>query len=149
MKKTIYMKALPLFILLSMFVQLSGCGTILHPERRGQTSGRIDPAIAILDGVGLLLFLIPGVIAFAVDFTTGAIYLPGGGSYALSDDDGIKVVHVNPAELNENRIKQVVVRETGVSGIRDLNQSNVWTLSETEDVGVKLAEMKMSGYLTP
>ena len=26
--------------------------------------------------LGLLLFFLPGVIAFAVDFTTGAIYLP-------------------------------------------------------------------------
>jgi len=52
------------------------CGTILHPERKGQEAGRIDPAIAILDGVGLLFFFIPGVIAYAVDFSNGTIYLP-------------------------------------------------------------------------
>ena len=56
----------------------SGCGTLIYPERRGQSSGRIDPAVAILDGVGVLLFIVPGLIAFAVDFATGAIYLPGG-----------------------------------------------------------------------
>jgi hypothetical protein len=32
-----------------------------------------------LDGVGLLFFFVPGIIAFAVDFMTGAIYLPADG----------------------------------------------------------------------
>ncbi|HRX75648.1 MAG TPA: hypothetical protein P5341_16175, partial [Hyphomonas sp.] len=31
----------------------------------------------ILDGIGLLLFLIPGLIAFAVGFSNDTIYLPG------------------------------------------------------------------------
>jgi len=57
---------------------LQACGTILYPERKGQIDGRIDVGVALLDGLGLLLFLVPGVIAFAVDFSTGAIYLPGG-----------------------------------------------------------------------
>ena len=62
---------------LALAAPLSGCGTLLYPERRGQRGGRIDPAVAILDGVGCLLFLIPGLIAFAVDFHQGTIYLPG------------------------------------------------------------------------
>ncbi len=65
---------------------LSGCGTLLYPERKGQSGGRIDPAVAILDGVGLLLFLIPGLIAFAVAFSNGTIYLPGGRRAEKSDD---------------------------------------------------------------
>jgi hypothetical protein len=56
----------------------TACGTILYPERRGQTAGRIDAAVVILDAVGLLFFFVPGVVAFAVDFGTGAIYLPKG-----------------------------------------------------------------------
>lgn len=56
---------------------LSGCGTILYPERRGQSAGQLDPAVVILDGIGLLFFFVPGVIAFAVDFNNGTIYLPG------------------------------------------------------------------------
>jgi len=71
----------------SLLAQLAACGTILHPERKGQTSGRIDPAIAVLDGLGLLLFLIPGVIAFAVDFSNGTIYLPGGRHSSLSEEE--------------------------------------------------------------
>lgn len=56
---------------------LTSCGLILYPERRGNSHGRIDPAIAVLDGVGLLFFIIPGLVAFTVDFATGCIYLGG------------------------------------------------------------------------
>ena len=56
---------------------LSGCGTILYPDRAYQEErGDLDPAIIILDGIGLFFFIIPGLVAFAVDFTTGAIYFP-------------------------------------------------------------------------
>ncbi|MFA5678121.1 MAG: polyribonucleotide nucleotidyltransferase [Pseudomonas sp.] len=65
-------------ILLSttLATQLTACGTVFYPERRGQISGEIDPGVAILNGIGLLFYVIPGLIAFAVDFTTGAIYFP-------------------------------------------------------------------------
>lgn len=57
---------------------LPGCGTILYPERKGQPAGDIDWKVVALDGLGLLFFFIPGVIAFAVDFNNGTIYLPPG-----------------------------------------------------------------------
>ena len=57
-------------------VSCLGCGTLLHPERKGQTGGQIDWRIAALDGAGMLLFFVPGVIAFAVDFYHGTIFLP-------------------------------------------------------------------------
>lgn len=65
-------------ILLSttLITQLAACGTVFYPERRGQISGEIDPGVAILNGLGLLLYVIPGLVAFAVDFATGAIYFP-------------------------------------------------------------------------
>ena len=63
-------------------VQLAtvGCGTILYPERKNQSAGRLDWGVVALDAVGLLFFLVPGVIAFAVDFNNGTIYLPPGGT---------------------------------------------------------------------
>ena len=76
-----------ILLLTSMLTTLTGCGTLLHPERKGQTGGRIDPGIVLLDGVGLLFFFIPGVIAFAVDFTYGTLYLPGGRRAALSNNE--------------------------------------------------------------
>jgi hypothetical protein len=61
---------------------LSACGTIMYPERKGQIDGKLDSTVVILNGIGLLLFLVPGVIAFAVDFSNGTIYLPGTGRRA-------------------------------------------------------------------
>lgn len=59
---------------------LSGCGTILHGDRVGQPHSRdIDWKVAALNGLGLAFFFVPGVVAFAVDFYTGAIYLPNPG----------------------------------------------------------------------
>ena len=56
---------------------LISCGTILYPDRKEHKGGgNLDPAVVVLDSIGLLFFIIPGVIAFAVDFTTGAIYYP-------------------------------------------------------------------------
>lgn len=58
---------------------MTGCGTVFYPERQHRShSGQIDWKIAALNGLGLVLFFVPGVIAFAVDFYTGAIYLPSG-----------------------------------------------------------------------
>ncbi len=71
----------------SLLAQLTACGTILHPERKGQKGGQIDPAIAIFDGIGLLFFFLPGIIAFAVDFSNGTIYLPGGRHSSLSEEE--------------------------------------------------------------
>ena len=92
-----------------ILTQLTGCGLILYPERDGQPKGgRIDPAVAILDGIGLLFFLVPGLIAFAVDFATGTIYLPPG------DRAGVewRTVKVE-GPLTADSIRAVVERETG------------------------------------
>jgi hypothetical protein len=85
-------------------VSLSACGTIMYPERKGQIDGRIDPTVAILDGIGLLLFLVPGVIAFAVDFSNGTIYLPGSGR--RSDATEVKAVAF-AGDLTEARLNSV------------------------------------------
>lgn len=95
-------------------LQLTSCGTILHPERRGQPPGRLDPAIVVLDAVGLLLFFVPGVIAFAVDFTTGTIYLPPEHATLIEAAPGeLRTVRLSPQELTPEQISDVVARETG------------------------------------
>ncbi len=71
------MKTLYVLVCAVLFVQLTGCGTIIYPERKGQKGGRIDLGVVVLDGIGLLVAIIPGVIAYAVDFSNGSIYLPG------------------------------------------------------------------------
>ena len=95
-------------------VFLASCGTILYPERRGQPAGRLDVGVVALDGIGLLLFLVPGVVAFVVDFATGAIYLPPEYSMhtpAMGAD--LHKVQVNPAELTPERVAAIVREQTG------------------------------------
>lgn len=93
---------------------LASCGTVLYPERRGQPAGRLDIAVVALDGIGLLLFLVPGVIAFAVDFATGAIYLPPGcAALAPSGASDLRQVRIDPGELTPRRVEEVVREQTG------------------------------------
>ena len=74
------MKALLLrgFLALFLTLQVSSCGTLMFQERRGQSAGKLDPNVVLMDCAGLLLFIVPGLVSFIVDFTTGAIYLPPG-----------------------------------------------------------------------
>src|SRR4029077_4261404 len=93
---------------------LASCGTLLYPERRGQPAGRLDVGVVALDGVGLLVFLVPGVIAFVVDFATGAIYLPPGyAALAPSAATDLRQVRVDPAELTPRRVEAIVQEQTG------------------------------------
>jgi hypothetical protein len=97
-------------------VNSSSCGTLIHPERVGQCrSGRLDPAIVALDGIGLLVFFVPGVIAFAVDFYTGAIYLPPGYCEAdtVPNDDEYVTVQLDPASMTPRDIELAVLARTG------------------------------------
>jgi hypothetical protein len=100
----------------SCFVQ-SSCGTILHPERIGQPPGRLDPGVVCLDGVGLLVFLIPGALAFAIDFFTGAIYLPPQYSMkpsAAGAESGEPLtIHIDPRTLTPERVEEVLRAQTG------------------------------------
>jgi hypothetical protein len=95
----------------------AGCGMILHPERRNQPpGGGLDWSIVALDAVGLVLFFIPGVIAFAVDFTTGAIYLPPpgyGDAETPANDEPLVEVHVPPEYLTRQRVEQVTSEHVG------------------------------------
>jgi hypothetical protein len=99
---------------------VSGCGTLLHPGRRHRAhSGRIDWTIAALDGCGLLLYFVPGVVAFAVDFYTGAIYLPrgrysqNGSQENPGSDTKLQKIAIPQDQLNEQKIEQVVSEYVG------------------------------------
>lgn len=102
---------------LGFIVQLTGCGYLLYPERKGQSGGNIDPAVAIMDGLGLLLFLVPGVVAFAVDITNGTIYLPHGKRSRLSQAEMEQVIH--DKQVNQ----QALVDALKAKGLVDKNLS--------------------------
>lgn len=90
---------------------VAGCGMILHPERRNQPpGGSMDWSVFALDALGLLLFFIPGVIAFAVDFSTGAIYLPPnqyGTAGRPAKGQSLVTVSVPQKELTQQRLEQI------------------------------------------
>jgi len=86
-----------------------GCGTIMHPERKGQPAGDLDWSIVALNGVGLLLFLIPGVIAFAVDFNNGTIYLPQDSNSHAARNPGDANRQLIPVETHSKRLTPAAV----------------------------------------
>lgn len=96
---------------------VTSCGTILYPERQGQSNGKIDINVVLMDGIGLFFFLLPGIIAYVVDFSTGAIYLPPGGSCGPvtieSLNDMIKI-ETGDKELTAEKIELVILRELGI-----------------------------------
>ena len=115
-------------------MHLASCGTILHPERRGQPPGRLDPGIVILDAVGLLLFFIPGIIAFAVDFSNGTIYLPP--EYSAAPEAGpqeLRTVRLSSGELTPEGIADVVERQTGRSVRLEAGSYRAERLSSLEE----------------
>jgi hypothetical protein len=63
---------------LPLTLPLAGCGSLMFAERNGQEPGKLDPNVVLLDGIGLIFFIVPGLVAYGVDFATGAIYLPDG-----------------------------------------------------------------------
>jgi len=98
-------------VTLSLVTQLTACGTLFFPDRRGQIEGRIDPLVAGLNAVGVLFYVIPGLIAFGIDFATGAIYLPND-RYSLAPEKLHEAIgedgHIDPLKL-----KAILHRELG------------------------------------
>ena len=98
-----------------LIVQLLACGTLLYPERRGQTSGEYDADVVLLDAAGLLLFIVPGVIAFAVDILTGAIYLPPGGESKIIKRLGeAGPIQLDPANPDSELLARAVEKRLGL-----------------------------------
>jgi len=123
--------------------QLVGCGTILYPERRGQSSmERLDADIVILDTIGLFFFLVPGVIAFAVDFATGAIYLPRGQKSNVGDLLGELEIHQERLPVRSVAEIERILREATGLTIELASQSVlVFRAQEREDVRSRLREL--------
>jgi hypothetical protein len=74
----IIVKSLISIFLSSLLVLATpSCGTIAFQQRENQgNTGRVDPNVVIMDSFWLLFFIAPGVVAFAIDYATDAIFLP-------------------------------------------------------------------------
>lgn len=110
-------KKLSICLILAIAVQALACGTILYPERRGQAKGEIDPGVAILDAVLFIPGILPGVIAFAVDFSTGAIYRSSKKTalLELEKSNDLLAMDLSLQVVDQKRLKKFIKDQTGLS----------------------------------
>jgi hypothetical protein len=116
----------------------TGCGTLMYPNRRGQTGGRIDGGVAVLDAIGLLFFILPGVVAFAVDFSQGTIYLPGGprGPYSRN---GLKTIRFDPRRDGPKDIERLIRENTGIAVALDQRGMRAVELNSVDELPARFA----------
>jgi hypothetical protein len=142
----------------TLFVSTS-CGTLLYPERRGQPRGVIDSGVVLLDAIGLIFFVVPGLVAFAVDFSTGAIYFPPppngpSPSFApmsqnrLRQDDLVKV-QVPKEDLTRAKIEQVVAQRTGQSVALEPGRFRAAEISGLDEFGAEVARLGDPAAVSP
>ncbi|WP_407312545.1 polyribonucleotide nucleotidyltransferase [Pseudomonas sp. nanlin1] len=98
----------------TLLTQLTACGTLFFPDRRGQIEGKIDPVVAALDAIGILFYVLPGLIAFGVDFATGAIYLPGGTTAQVAPEKLREAVG-SDGRVDNHRLQAILQTELGQS----------------------------------
>ncbi|CAI3789913.1 hypothetical protein AHFPHNDE_03622 [Pseudomonas sp. MM227] len=96
-------------VVAALVTQLTACGTLFWPDRRGQIEGRIDPVVAALDAIGILFYVLPGLIAFGVDFATGAIYLNDGKTAQVAPE---KLQHAIDRDGKVDNLKLQAILET-------------------------------------
>ena len=96
----------------TLLTQLTACGTLFYPDRRGQIEGKVDPVIVALDAVGILFYVIPGLIAFGIDFATGAIYLPGGSTAQVSPEKLNEAIGAD-GKVDNTRLQVILESELG------------------------------------
>ena len=115
-------------MVLALIINLASCGTLLYPERIGQISGEIDGKVAVMNGIGLLFFIVPGVIGFAVDIYNGTIYLPSHSSHGKHSSAGhVKVISTN-RHIDADYLEAVIKQEYGFS----VNLNAATTLKEKD-----------------
>ena len=97
-----------------LFLFTTACGTFMHPERSGQPKGQLDTSVIVMDGILLFFFIIPGLIAFAVDFSNNTIYLPPGeGHSSVPDSESeMRVIHLDE-EPDKAAVEAALSEETG------------------------------------
>lgn len=135
-----YPKAFRALIVGLISFQMVSCGTLIYPERRGQKAGRLDVGIVLLDTIGLLFFLIPGIIAFAIDFSTGAIYLPAGSAKA---DGKYRIVRFDPKKTSKAELEKIISQETGNNFHFDDQNVQYMPAKNSEEISLRLMQFEV------
>jgi hypothetical protein len=119
--------------------QLSGCGTLFYPERRGQVGGHLDAGIVVLDGIGLLFVLIPGIIAFAVDFSNGTIYLPSH-TVVVEHTAQLRQIKFDPKHTSLAQLERIIKDQTGCTVHLNADNVRISRLNSKHDMMTHFAE---------
>ncbi len=135
------MKALSVFVCAIFVIQATGCGTLMYPERRGQRGSHIDVGVAVLDGIGLFFFIIPGVIAYVVDFSNGTIYLPGGRLSSSMDIKNLKQVKFDPKNTTLVALERIIKDQTGCVVRFDQSDMRITKLRSTSEIREQFAQV--------
>jgi hypothetical protein len=112
---------------------------VREAHRLAERGGDIDVGIAILDGIGLLFFIIPGVIAYAVDFSNGTIYLPNRSRRASGEADELRRIHFDPHRSTCADIEAILERETGRTIKLDEPTVQVFELGSVDEMKARFA----------
>ena len=96
MKKNKWLRTVALVAALGVFSTSVSCGYFLYPKRRGNKGGGLHTPTLVMDLLWLLPGIIPGVVALAVDFSTGAIYMSKGGKAPVAVEGVKSSSMVNP-----------------------------------------------------
>ncbi len=133
-------KALWVVVGAVLVVQTTGCGTLMYPERRGQKGGHVDAGIAVLDGIGLFFFLIPGIVAYAVDFSNGTIYLPPTTRSSLDLKD-LRQVKFDHTRTTVAELEKIILVQTGCAVRFDQANMVITRLESSSDMRSKFASV--------
>ena len=87
-----------------------------------------------MDAIGLFFFLIPGVIAFAVDFNNGTIYLPASTRVQL------RQIKFDPKHMSLAKIEKIIKNETGRSVHLTQGNMQVSRLNSKEEMMARFAQ---------
>jgi len=141
-----YARMIAVILVASLMLQLTSCGTLIYPERDGQARGRIDPTVAILDGIGLIFFIIPGLVAYAIDFHTKAIYLPAdeeawNKGEEASSKDALKVIPLPSGEIDVKTIEALLSKEIGQKIRFSDNNLQAFAFNSTEELKQQVANI--------
>jgi hypothetical protein len=102
----------------------TSCAYVMYPERHGQRpNGVIDTMPLVIDILWFIPGLLPGVICLVVDFTSGAIYVPGGYGKLKVRGNG-KIVANRPPVTETTQARLALVDATGQVYAE---QSTVWS----------------------
>ena len=108
--KTMKQKLTAGFIIVFFAIITSGCGYILHPQRRGRGGGggKIDPITVVFDCLWLLAGIIPGVVALIVDGVSGTWYYGPGEKPVADNTPGNAPVPLVPGQKTVLQIRHKV-----------------------------------------